>query len=406
MDRSKFPRLATILGALLLLGIIFSPFSSAAPPKRVDGDPATRQPGEGPPQPVVPTVHQAHAAPVGVGHGSSANLGSYRGGGPAPVFVTPPASPTEVQVGMYLISLVEVSPPSESFPVFTSEMFVDIEWHDPRLAFDPDETGVDKEVFLEHDAQLRLERIWWPDIEFENAQGQRETANRELVIHSDGTVVYSERFQGAFTVDMNLKKFPFDHQHLEIRVESFSWDERSVVFVPLEHKTGYNEAFETLEWDLHDVRAEVQAKQEVRSPEAFSEYVYSIEVDRDPGFYLFKILAPLLIIVVFNWTTFWMPGEPASTRMERGVIALLTVVAFNQVVASNLPRIGYLTFMDAVVYVAFASVGLTMLTNVWAQRQEYLGHPEKVAQLDKICRIAFPAVFAVVMAILWVVYHR
>lgn len=397
MRRSKFPRLATILGALLLLGIVFSSLSSAAPPGKGQGEAEGEAPGEH----VVPAAHQPPGVQSGGGHGTA---GTY--GRAVPVFVTPPASPTEVELGMYLISLVEVSPPSESFPVFTAEILVDIEWQDPRLAFDEDEVGVDKEVFLEHDAELQLEQIWWPDIAFENAQGQRETESRELVIHGDGKVVYSERFQGVFTVDMNLEKFPFDQQHLEIRVESFSWDERSVLFVPLDHKTGYNEDFKTLEWALHDVRTQVHAKKEVRSAEAFSEYVYSIEVDRDPGFYLFKIVLPLLIIVAFNWATFWMPGEPASTRMERGVIALLTVVAFNQVVASNLPRIGYLTFMDGVVYVAFASVGLTMLTNIWAQRQEYLGHPEKVAQLDKICRIAFPAVFVVTMLILWVAYHR
>lgn len=166
MRRTKFPRMATILGALLLLGIIFSSFSWAAPPDEGHGDPAAGheggEAGEG--HEVVPAVHEPepHAAPPG-GHGDG-----------GPVFVTPPSSPTQVQLGMYLISLVEVSAPSESFPTFKAEMFVDVEWHDDRLAFDKDEVGSDKEVFLEHEAELELERIWWPDIEFENEQGERQ----------------------------------------------------------------------------------------------------------------------------------------------------------------------------------------------------------------------------------------
>ncbi|MCH2110287.1 MAG: hypothetical protein MK135_13245, partial [Polyangiaceae bacterium] len=296
-------------------------------------------------------------------------------------FVAPPESPTTVKLGMYLIGLVEVSAPNDPFPTFKAEMFVDAKWHDARLAFDAKEVGLDREVFLEHEAELKLETIWSPDIEFENEQGERHVESRELVVEENGEVEYSERFQAVFSVDMDMRKFPFDHQNLSIHAESFSWDSRYVVFQPMAEKTGFNEDFKTLEWLLHDVHTEVHEKKEVRSANTFSEYIYSINVDRDPGFYLYKIVIPLLLIVAFNWVTFWMPGEPASVRLERGVIALLTVVAFHQVVAANLPRIGYLTFMDGIVYIAFGSVGLTMIATIWAQRQEYLGKPERIAKM-------------------------
>ena len=100
-----------------------------------------------------------------------------------------------------------------------------------------------------------------------------------------------------------------------------------------------------------------------------------------------------------------MPGEPASARMERSVISLLTVVAFHQVVASNLPRIGYLTFLDGLVYVAFFTVGATMLATIWAQRQEFLGRPERVAKMDLVGRIVFPIWLVVALGVLWAVYH-
>jgi len=393
LRRPSTPRLVSVLAALFLVGFLISSSSSswASPPAEHGDDPSAAGEHETEAGAELELDADDHSAPGDHGAG--------------PVFVTPPHMPTEVEIGMYLISLVEVSPPNESFPTFKAEVFLDLEWHDPRLAFDKDEVGVDREVFLEHEAELELERIWWPDIEFENEQGERHTESRELVIGHDGHVEYSERFQGVFTVDMHLIKFPFDHQNLTIHAESFSWDDRYLVFKPLDEKTGFNEDFKTLEWQLHDVHTEVHQKQEVRSDEAFSEYVYSINVDRDPGFYLYKIVVPLLIIVAFNWATYWMPGEPASVRMERGVIALLTVVAFHQVVSANLPRIGYLTFMDGIVYVAFASVGLTMLSTIWAQRQEYLGQHEKIEKMDKIFRVAFPIVFITAVGILWLIYH-
>jgi hypothetical protein len=323
----------------------------------------------------------------------------------APSFVTPPAKPTEVRIGLYLVALTRVDPPAEAYPTFEAEVFLDLVWNDPRLAFDPNEVGVEKEVFLEHEAELELERIWWPDVEFENAQGEREIEGRELVISPDGTVEYSERFHGKFTFDPELQKFPFDRQTFELHVDSFAWDERSLVFVPYDEKSGYDDSIHTQEWNIVGVRKEVHAKQEVRSPHAFSAAALVVEAERESGYYLWKIVAPVLIIVLFNWSTFWMPGEKATSRMERAFIALLTVVAFHQIVAANLPRISYLTFMDGVVFVAFASVGLTMVSIILSQRYENLGRPDVVDRMDRHARWMFPLVFIVAMAALWVIYH-
>lgn len=399
--RPRFFKYLVLFAFVLGMANLGSSMAQASSPPKADGHGEAAPAEAGHAAPAKPLAdHGDHEAKAG--EEAAHSTGEH---GEGPVFVTPPHLPTEVEIGVFLIGLVEISPPNESFPTFKAEVFIDLEWHDPRLAFDQNKVGNEREVFLEHQAELELERIWWPDIEFENLQGERHTESRELVIHHDGHVKYAERFQGVFTVDMHLAKFPFDHQNLTMRVESFSWDDNYVVFKPLDSKTGYNKDFKTLEWALHDVTTEVHEKKEVRSPEAFSEYVYSINVDRDPGFYIWKIAVPLLFIVLFNWATFWMPGEPASVRMERSVISLLTVVAFHQIVAANLPRIGYLTFLDGMVYVAFVTVGATIMSTIWCQRQEYLGKPENVAKLDKIGRIVFPVALFGSMAILWFYYH-
>ena len=61
--------------------------------------------------------------------------------------------------------------------------------------------------------------------------------------------------------------------------------------------------------------------------------------------------------------------------------------------------------MDGVVYLAFASVGLQMLSTIWAQRQEYLGKKENVEKMDRIGRIAYPLIFLVGLTVLYLIYH-
>jgi hypothetical protein len=321
-------------------------------------------------------------------------------------FVTPPAHPTDVGLGLYLVGLTEVDPPSEGFPKFTGEFFLELEWHDPRVgALVPADAEGGHEVFLEHEAELMLERIWWPDIEFENAQGHRHVENRELVIARDGKVDYRERFSGVFRSAPDLRRFPFDTQNFAIEIESFAWDEDDLVFHVLQEDIGFTDGSQTLEWTITSVDADIASSQEVRSPKSFSKFQFHIHAERDSGYYMTKVIIPLIVIIVFNWAIFWMPGEPASVRLERGFVGLLTVVAFHQVVSQYLPRIGYMTFMDAIVYLAFLSIGLTMLLTMYAQRLEYTGRPEQVVRMDRVAQIAFPTGLVVAMIVLWFVYH-
>jgi hypothetical protein len=324
----------------------------------------------------------------------------------APVFVTPPSQPTKVQIGVYLVALTKVDPPSESFPTFKAEIFLDLKWHDSRLVFDAKEAGTDREVFLEHEAELELERIWWPDVEFDNAQGERHVEARELVILPDGTVEYSERFNCDFVSHPDLRKFPFDSQHFDIRIESFAWDERFLQFVPYDAKIGFNSEHQaSLEWEVEKVSAIVDSKKEVRSESAFSAFTLRIDVHRISGYYVWKIVLPLFLIVVFTWSTFWMPGEPASGRMQRAFLALLTVVAFNQVVSRNLPRISYITFMDSAVFLAFAFVGLTVMTIMYGQVKEHKGDKEAGLRLDRHARWVFPLTFSLAATVMWFYFH-
>jgi hypothetical protein len=320
-------------------------------------------------------------------------------------FVSPPAEPTKVAIGLYLLGLSHVDPPSAPFPSFGAEVFLDLVWHDPRLAFDPQEAEVDRKVYQDHAVEVQLDEMWWPNFELENGEGQRHIAARTLVIEPDGKVEYTERFDSRFHMEVDLRTFPFDQQTFHVEIESFAWNERHLVFEPLEKKMGFDESVHTLEWNVLGVVSRMESTQEVRSPVKFSKLVVEIRAERQSGYYLWKLLLPILLIVSFTWSTFWMTGEAAGTRMQRSFIALLTLVAFYQVLAGNLPRISYLTFLDGIAFLAFASVGITIVQIVLAQRAAQRGAPERVERLDVLARWLVPSFFVVGLVALWLWFH-
>ena len=320
-----------------------------------------------------------------------------------PVFVTPPSQPTEVKIGLYLIAIDKISPTSSTFPTFDAEMFLDMKWHDPRLAFDPEKVGTDREVFQEHAAELKLERIWWPDIEIENGQGGRKTEKLILIISADGMVEYEERFVVTIETNFDLHQFPFDQQDLEVDIESFAWDERYVVFVPMKEKIGNKTDHAGSEWRVTDVSTEIRSEREIRSDHDFSEFIFNVHVERLPGYYLWHV-SPLFIIIVLSWSAFWMEGEAMPGRMGRSFIALLTVVAFHRIISNMMPHIFYMTFLDSMVLIAYFFTGIGIIENVIVNRHEVKGDHDRANLIDRRARWLVPLSFVILSGLSVLIY--
>jgi hypothetical protein len=321
-----------------------------------------------------------------------------------PIFVSPPASPTRVSVGLTLLGLGRISPPSEAFPTFDATWMLTATWSDPRLRFEPAPGAPTEHVYIGPAAAHELERIWWPDLEIENEEGTATLHGRTVVVSADGAVRYEAIFDGRFRTTFDLRAFPFDAQSLVMKVEPGAWDVSQVVLTPLPERLVVAHEEHLQDWDVLGLSHAVAEVDEPRSARRFSALTAEVRVRRHPGFYLGKVMLPLLLVIAFTWTTFWMTGEAAGTRMQRGFIALLSIVAFTQVVAQHLPRIGQVTFLDAVLYLAFAFTGATLLQIIATHRAAEAGDKARAAALDRVCRWAFPAAFALAMTVLAFIY--
>lgn len=317
--------------------------------------------------------------------------------------VIPPAELTEVKIGLYLIALDRVSGPGDAFPTFKVEMFMDLQWKDERLAFDEDEYGFSHKVYEEHSAALELEKIWWSDVEIENEVGNRITENLELIIFPDGTIEYEERFVVEAHADFDFHRFPFDRQEFELDLESFAWDKRYLVFTPNEKKIGFDPHFSGTEWEIENITTTEKFEDEIRSDEQFSEFIYIIEAARHRQFHIMKII-PLLIIIMFSWSVFWMEGESPSGRMGRSFIALLTVVAFHRVFSGFLPRLSYSTLLDGVVIVGYLFTSVAIVENVIVHQYIIRDDQEGANKIDRISRWIIPLSFLIACIVLVIYY--
>lgn len=317
-----------------------------------------------------------------------------------PTFVSPPRTdgPTTVGIALHVYEISDIDPATNTFAM---EGYVDLLWCDPREAFDPGEIGVSREIFLEKDADRELEFIWWPDFYFVNEVGPRRVENEELIILPDGTIEYREKFGVTLAAEFDMRKFPFDTQILEVEVESFAWSSESLVFELQPDIIEFSNDFEIPEWSMVDVRETIQLKQEPRDRHEYSELVAQIEVRRDPGFYVTKIMLPLGIIVGISWAVFWMIGDTLADRMSVSFTGVLTSVAYQFIVSESLPRHIYDTFLDGFVLLSFLMMVATIVENILVNSLALGGRDGLARRVDQASRVLFPATYG--GGLLWLV---
>lgn len=192
----------------------------------------------------------------------------------------------------------------------------------------------------------------------------RRIENEEVIIYSDGTVEYREKFGVELSTNYDMRKFPFDTQILIAEIESFAWTSKDMIFHLEEDLVGFSSEFEVPEFNIEKVEEHLEVRMEPRDRYSFSELVAEVYVRRDPNYYITKVIIPLGLIVCISWAVFWMDGSDLADRMAISFTGVLTSVAYQFIVTESLPRHIYNTFLDNFVLISFVMMALTIIENI------------------------------------------
>jgi hypothetical protein len=305
--------------------------------------------------------------------------------------------PIEVKVGVKLDQIANVDQKAENFDVVAS---LQMDWQDPDLAFSPDECQCRYKLFSgDQFVTYATEKgLGWPEFTVRNQQGNRWILNKIVVLRPDGQATYFERFSTTLQApDFDFRLFPFDSQQFFIRIDSL-FPEESVVYGELGGFSAVGEQLGEEEWIVTDFGTSVS------SQEFGSRFSFGFEAQRHRTFYVYRILVPLALIMAVAWVTFFLADY--ARRIEVTTANLLAFIAFNFAVSDDLPHLGYLTLMDVILISIFIQSVLVVVFNVYMKRLEMSGRKALAERLDKYTLFAFPAVLALVVALVVLLFGQ
>jgi hypothetical protein len=296
-----------------------------------------------------------------------------------------------VEVGTNFQQITGVDQTSENYGAVYA---IRLAWKDPKLAFDSEECQCEFKVYNSDDFAkfATQEEIDWPIFTIFNQQGNRWSQNKNVVVSPDGSAIYFERFSTTLQApDFNFKKFPFDKQEFFLAIDSL-YPKEFFTYEPSQEFFGISDRLGEEEWYLVDSNVTVTETQ-ATTLNYTPRYEFRFLAQRHLIFYVIRIFVPLLLIILVAWITFYM--DDFGKRVDATTANLLLFIAFNFTISNELPRLGYLTYLDTLLVCTFIVSVLVVGYNVALKRLENAGKRERADKIDRYMIWLYPIGYAI-----------
>jgi hypothetical protein len=284
----------------------------------------------------------------------------------------------DVEVRIYLIDIEGIDTVAQNF---TANLTLVFRWKDPSLAH-AGPNSISKP----------LDEIWSPRIQILNQQRLVSTLPRLAEVYPDGEVVQRQRFWGGFSQPLDLQAFPFDSQRLQVSLANVGFGEELVNLIP-SPSSGISKSLTMPDWDV--TGWEFVAKNIKSADGSFDlkGMVLSVDVKRDSSFFKYKVIMPLILIVMMSWLVFWIDPVLVASQISVSITAMLTMIAYRFALAGMMPRLAFLTSLDHFVIASTLVVFLSMTEVVYTAHLSTSDQLDKARRVDRNARWIAPVVY-------------
>lgn len=299
--------------------------------------------------------------------------------------------PVVISLRSQLIQIVKVDPNSQ---VLVTNVWNNFNWKDPYLSWDPKDYNDLKTIRLPASFAFEI------DIKLMNNADERLEYKREalLVIYSSGDIQWIPRSIFSSTCHIDLKYFPFDRQNCSISFGSWSFDNTLIdlEFYDNESKIDLSDYESSKEWQIQNNVLFGTKTNRVEDNKNYTVLTYYLIMNRNPGFYLYLLIMPCVLLAILTMVVFWLPPEtPSKIILGMNIftaffLLLLLLAELVPTSTNEVPYIG-IYFCLNMVMIALSSFLCTIVVHVYFRADTFCRMPPilKKIFLEWLARIYF-----------------
>ena len=183
--------------------------------------------------------------------------------------------------------------------------------------------------------------------------------------------------------DFNLKTFPFDKQKIKFELSNSRYDVNDMRITMTDWTS--KKALEYIKensipgWKINNF---VPSYANFVDP--FDENFYYdgfqiiFELERKSRYYIFKIILPIVLILMVCWSVVWVNPKELESRLTITIVCLLSLIAYNFVIDKDLPKLEYLTILDWIILISYVYATIPNFLSIFSFA--YLKKKNKTSQ--------------------------
>ena len=246
-------------------------------------------------------------------------------------------------------------------------------------------------------------KLFDPVVEFYNRKSKPDFAQGRadwIEIFNNGIIQSRVRDTATFKSNFDFRKFPYDEQVFSFQIyPEFPANKMVFEAEPImdEYKKNLfnaegEDGLNIPEWKVTSVDYYVDEYTE--NEYDYQGFIVEITAERISNYYIFKIILPILLILTITWSVFWIYPSQIEAKVNITIVALLALIAYNLIMDEEIPKLDYLTFMDAFIFLSYVFTGAATILCVYSYYR-YKKYRRTINLVDYYSKFVGPALYLI-----------
>lgn len=213
------------------------------------------------------------------------------------------------------------------------------------------------------------------------------------------------RIQANLASRVDLIKFPFDRQKMQIIIEDKINTIDKIKYVPDLENSGIDDAVIFTGWNIDNWEAIVDEHKYEIYGEKYSRYTFNINISKIFLNSFIKTLLPVIFIMLIALSSFIIDPDKIATRVTMISSALIASAMFHVSITNQIPPVGYLTFADKFMILTYFILLISFTINILLFDLQENKKEQIVQRIHKITEYSMLIIVPIIYIIFFIILY-